>query len=568
MRYRLKVLLNYPLERSSFLKCPILRNNYKVKATMHNKKLQVWLPLILSLVMILGMFFGFKMHQQTGASVFLRRDKTNTLQETMDLIKNRYVDAVQVDSLRDDAITAVMNHLDPHSVYIPYRDVAEANEDLAGNFEGIGVEFNLFRDTVNVIYVIPDGPSDKAGLRLGDKIVRVNDSSIVSKTMPIQDIRRMIRGRSGSQVRLTIVRNGSLQPVTITRGRIPLPAIDAAYMVDASAGYIKLGKFSETAYREFMAALEKLQAAGMKTLMLDLRGNGGGYITQAVNIADEFIEGEKLIVYTQGTNIERKDYKAGKEGLFEKGKLVVLIDELSASASEIVAGALQDWDRATIVGRRSFGKGLVQEQYGLSDGSAIRLTVARYYTPSNRSIQRPYDKGKKIYMEEIRERYMNGELINPDSLHKADEKVYKTSGGRKVFGGGGIAPDVNVPLDTGSIIHSITKLYLDGRFNNFIYQYYMRHLPEFEQYTTPTDFARNFRRSEEAWEQLVAYALKDSIYLEKIPAPDKQNIEERIKAYLARLRWRTQGFYEVYNLYDPIFQKAKEVAAGQVASVN
>jgi carboxyl-terminal processing protease len=530
---------------------------------MHNKKFQVWLPLILSVVMILGMFFGFKMHQQTGAASFLRRDRVNTLQETMDLIKNRYVDAVQLDSLRDDAITAVMDHLDPHSVYIPFRDVAEANEDLAGNFEGIGVEFNLFRDTVNVIYVIPEGPSDKAGLQLGDKIIRVNDSAIVSKTLPIQDIRRLIRGKAGSRVKLTVVRGTSLKDITVTRGRIPLPAVDASYMVDTATGYIKLGKFSETSYREFMQAMEALQAKGMKALMLDLRGNGGGYITQAVNIADEFISGDKLLVYTEGTNIDRKDYKAGKEGFFEKGRLVVLIDELSASASEIVAGAMQDWDRGTIVGRRSFGKGLVQEQYGLSDGSAIRLTVARYYTPSGRSIQRPYDKGKKIYMEEIRERYQLGEIINPDSLHRDEKKVYKTSGGRKVYGGGGISPDVYVPLDTSSFTHNVTRLYLDGRFNNFIYQYYTSHLPEIQQFKSPTEFAQNFHRTEEAWKQLVTYALKDSIYLNKIPASDRKNIEERIKAYLARLRWRTQGFYEVYNLYDPIFQKAKQVVYSQ-----
>lgn len=525
---------------------------------MRNKKLQVWLPLLLAVVMIAGMFFGFKLHQQTGSQNFFGRNKTTTLQETMELIKNRYVDSVQLDSLKDDAINAVMDHLDPHSVYIPASGVSEANEELQGNFEGIGVEFNLFRDTVNVIYVIPGGPSEKAGLQIGDKIVAVNDSSIVSKTLPIQNIRRLIRGKSGSQVRLKLVRGNALQTVNVTRGKIPLPALDASYMVDATTGYIKLNKFSETTYKEFMESMEKLKGQGMQKLMLDLRGNGGGYVTQAVNIADEFLDGDKMIVYTQGTNIERKDYKASKEGVFEKGKLVVLIDELTASASEILAGALQDWDRATIVGRRSFGKGLVQEQFGLSDGSALRLTVARYYTPTGRSIQRPYNKGKKIYMEELRDRYENGEVIVPDSMHLASEKKFKTSGGRTVYGGGGITPDVYVPVDTSSFTHNVTRLYLDGRFNAFIYQYYISHLAAFQQFKTPQEFANKFQNTEEAWKQLVNYALQDSIYLSKVPQLDKENIEERIKAYLARLKWRTQGFYEVYNLYDPVFQKAKE----------
>jgi carboxyl-terminal processing protease len=526
---------------------------------MRNKKLQVWLPLILSLVMVLGMVFGFKLHQQTGSENFFQRDKATILQETLDLIKNRYVDSVGLDSLKDDAINAVMEHLDPHSVYIPLTNVSEANEELKGNFEGIGVEFNIFKDTVNVIYVIPDGPSEKAGLKIGDKIIAVNDSSIVSKILPVPSIRKMIRGRAGSEVKLKIVRGTSSQIISVTRGRIPLPALDATYMVDATTGYLKLNKFSETTYREFMEGMESLKGSGMKNLILDLRGNGGGYVTQAVNIADEFLESTKLIVYTQGTNIEKKEYKASKDGVFETGKLVVLVDELTASASEILAGALQDWDRATIVGHRTFGKGLVQEQYSLSDGSAIRLTVARYYTPAGRSIQRPYDKGKKIYMEELRERYEHGEIINPDSTHQSSEKKYKTSGGRTVYGGGGITPDVAVPVDTSSFTHNVTRLYLDGRFNAFVYQYYISNLSQFQQYKTPAEFAANYRNTQDAWNQLVTYALKDSIYLSKIPQSDRQRIEERIKAYLARLKWRAQGFYEVYNYYDPIFRKGKEV---------
>lgn len=525
---------------------------------MRNKKLQVWLPLLFSLIMISGMFFGFKLHQQTGsAKGFFKRDRRSSLQEALDLIQNRYVDSVGMDSLQDDALQEVVNHLDPHSVYIPAMDLSDVNEDIIGNFDGIGVEFSIFSDTVHVLYVIPKGPSDKAGLHIGDRILKVNDSSIVSKTLTSQAIKKAIRGKAGSQVKLTVLRDSTFKYVYVTRGTIPLPSMDAHYMVDSLTGYLKLNKFSETTYREFMKAMEQLQQRGMKSLVLDLRGNGGGLLSQATAIADEFLDGNKLLVYTQGTNIPKQEYKARKEGVFEKGKLVVLIDELTASASEIIAGALQDWDRATIVGRRSFGKGLVQEQYVLSDGSALRLTVARYYTPSGRSIQRPYDKGnKKVYMEEIYDRYENGEMLSADSMHFSKEHPYKTSNGRTVYGGGGIAPDVFVPIDSSLFIRSVTRLYLDGRFNNFVYSYYIKHLPEWEKYKTPADFAARYQNTEDAWNQLVAFAAKDSINLKNIPADDKQEIQDQIKAYLARLRWRTQGFYEVSNASDKIIKAA------------
>jgi carboxyl-terminal processing protease len=530
---------------------------------MRNKKLQVWLPLIFSIVMIIGMFFGFRLHQQTGSSKGLfAREQRSTLQEAIDLIRNKYVDKVKIDSLQDNAMDGLMDQLDPHSVYIPNREVAEANEDITGNFDGIGVEFNIFEDTVNVLYVVPGGPGDKAGLQIGDRIIKVDDRNIVSKTLPSDDIRRMIRGESGTKVKLTIYRNATIQYFYVQRGTIPLPSLDAAYMLDATNGYIRLNKFSETTYREFMRAMEDLQAKGMKGLVLDLRGNGGGLVSQAVNIADEFIADDELIVYTQGTNSEKHEYRASKQGVFETGKLVVLVDELTASASEIVAGALQDLDRATIVGRRTFGKGLVQEQYTISDGSAIRLTVARYFTPRGRSIQRPYDKGKKVYMEEVLQRYQNGEMINPDSIHAPKGEAFKTKGGRVVYGGGGIMPDVFVPIDTSSYTQNITKLYLDGRFNNYVYLYYMDHQNEMRGYKTPADFSRGFRGSEEAWKGLVEYAVKDSVNLRVVPEKDKLEVERRIRAYLARLRWRTQGYYEVSNLGDPVVTKAKQALAG------
>ncbi len=527
-----------------------------------NKKLQVWLPLILSVVMIGGMFFGFKLHQQTGSrDGFFKTDKRTALQEALNLIQDRYVDSVKMDTLQNDAINDVMNHLDPHSVFIPASNVSEMNEDLIGNFQGIGIEFGIFEDTVHVLYVVPNGPSDKAGLHIGDKILKVNDSSIISKTLPSTDIRKMIRGAGGSKVKLTVVRDATVQYYDVTRGTIPLPSLDAAYMVQPGTGYIKLNKFSETTYSEFMKAMEDLQKKGLQKLILDLRGNGGGFISQATNIADEFLDGDKLIVYTEGTNIKRQDYRASKEGVFEKGGLVVLVDELTASASEILAGALQDWDRATIIGRRTFGKGLVQEQYGLTDGSAIRLTVARYYTPSGRSIQRPYDRGKKVYMEELYNRYENGEMLTADSIHFSKDRPYKTNGGKTVYGGGGIMPDVFVSIDTSLFTRSVTKLYLEGRFNNFVYKYYIHHIPEFNQYKTPGELAGRFQDVSDAWNQLVGYAMKDSINLTKVPEIDKRNIQNRIKAYLARLKWRTQGYYEVYNVYDPMVKKAEETLA-------
>jgi len=527
---------------------------------MNNKKLQVWLPLVFSIVMIAGMFFGFNLHKQTGtAKGFFAVNKRNSLEEALDLIKSRYVDSVHIDTLEEGAIQQVMNGLDPHSLYIPASSLKEVNEDIEGNFEGIGVEFNFFYDTVHVLFVLAGGPSEKAGLQVADRIIKVDDKSIVGKNISSDEVKKLVRGPINSRVTLTILRNNKMMTIPVTRGRIPVPSLDAAYMIDKTTGYIKLNKFSENTYDEFMEAMQNLEKQGLKKLVLDLRGNGGGLMDEAVQIADEFLDDDKLIVYTEGMNTPRREYRAKRPGIFETGKLVVLVDELSASASEILSGALQDWDRATIVGRRTFGKGLVQEQYELSDGSALRLTVARYYTPVGRSIQRSYDKGKKVYMEDIWQRYKNGELSYADSNKINKGQVYKTFiEKRPVYGGGGIMPDVFVPIDTNDIQRNVTQLYLETAFNNFVYNYYVRNASEFDKYKSATDFAEHFHGIDNAWNELEGYALKDSIYLRNIPAQDQEGIKEKLKAYLARYKWRNEGFYEVLNMKDDAVKKALE----------
>lgn len=502
------------------------------------------------------MFYGFQLHRQTGSNEsFFKRDKRTALQEALDLIRLKYVDSVGLDSLEAGAMQEMMNELDPHSVYIPASGLGQANEDIIGNFEGIGVEFNIFSDTVNVLHVVANGPSDKAGLQVGDRIIKVNDTGIANRGFSSDEIKKLIRGEDGSKVQLTILRNKNQKVVAITRGRIPIPSLDAVYMVNSTNGYIKLNKFSETSYEEFMQALEGLLKKGLQKLILDLRGNGGGLMNEAVDIADEFLDENKLIVYTEGINVKKREYKARRDGLFENGNLVVLVDELSASASEVLAGALQDWDRATIIGRRTFGKGLVQEQYVLSDGSAIRLTVARYYTPLGRSIQRSYEKGRKVYMEELNSRYENGQMIYADSNKYTTGKEYLTASGKKLYGGGGIMPDIFVSIDTSRFQSNVGRLYLDGTFNNFIYRYYSQRLTQFSQYTSPDDFAKRYNDLENAWNQLVVYAGKDSIDLRNIPVKDKEDIQKRLKASLARYRWRNQGFYEVLNAGDTVVQK-------------
>lgn len=522
------------------------------------KKLQVWLPLLFSLVLIIGMWIGSGLRQNIPYSRgIFEAAKRSSVQEVIDLVNLRYVDKVNTDTLTDDAIQAMLSHLDPHSIFIPARYLDNVNEELQGNFEGIGVEFYIINDTVNITNVLADGPSDKAGLQVGDQFLKVGDSAVAGH-IDGDRIKKLLRGPAGSDVQVVLLRNKQIVKATITRGNIPLYSVDASYMLDPTTGYIHLNKFSGTTYEEFMQATEKLQKLGMKQLVFDLRDNGGGILGEAVDIVDEFLDDNKLIVYTQGDKQTRQDFRCKRPGLLEKGKVVLLVDENSASASEVVAGALQDWDRATIVGRRTFGKGLVQEQYDLTDGAALRLTVARYYTPLGRNIQKPYDKGRAAYNGEVAERFHNGEMIKGDTSANHIGPAYKTKSGRTVYGGGGITPDVFIPFDTAGYSQPVYALFNNQTFSQFIYTYYMQNRPYFSQFKTPADFAQRFDQLGTAWNTLVNFAAKDSIKLQSITARDKAEVEQRIKTWLARQIWRMPGYYEVNNMNDTMVKRALE----------
>jgi len=523
------------------------------------KKLNFWLPLFFALVMILGMIIGFRLYPSTVTGGLFKTGKLGAVQEVLDIIRNKYVDSVQDDTLSEDAIQGVLSHLDPHSYYIPAVDQVEMNEDLQGNFQGIGVEFQIFSDTVNITNVLPEGPSDKAGLQVGDQIVRVNDSVVAGNGITAERIKKLLRGPGASLVTVTMFRNHSLKLFQIQRGIIPLPALDASYMLNSVSGYIRINKFSRTTFQEFLAALESLEKQGMKKLVLDIRGNGGGIVDEAVNMTDEFLGNDELIVYTEGRKSPRKEYRAQRPGSFESGKLILLVDEGTASASEILAGALQDWDRATIVGRRTFGKGLVQEPFELNDGSELRLTIARYYTPLGRSIQKPYNKGREAYNEEVIDRFHNGEVIHGDTASMHAGPVFRTPAGRQVYGGGGITPDLFVALDTTKISNEVSALYLSGTLNNFIYEYYILHQAVLKQFQSVGSFYTGFNKNAALWNDLTSFAIKDSIDLRTIGTGDRNQVEIRVKAMLARLVWRSPGYYYVMNQTDPVLKKAMEL---------
>ncbi len=523
-----------------------------------NKKLQIWLPFLLSITLITGMLLGYTMRDTMPGKNFFSLEKPHPLLEVLELIKNKYVDDVKLRDLSDTAIAAILEKLDPHSAFIPADELQNVNEDIAGNFFGIGVEFNIIDDTIQVVNVVPKGPSEKAGILSGDKFIKVNDSMVAGKKISSERIRKLLRGDIDTKVSVVILRDWKQKTVVISRGIIPVSSIDASYMIDSSTGYIRLNKFSQVTYHEFMQALGLLKKQRLQQLILDLRGNGGGVLDEATAIADEFLDGDKLITYTEGKHFPKKEYRCKKEGLFEKGKLVVLCDEGTASASEILIGALQDWDRTTIIGRRSFGKGLVQEQYDLSDGSALRLTIARYFTPIGRSIQRPYLNGGKAYYNEIENRFHDGEMVTMDSRKNDSLHVFKTNKGKVLYGGGGITPDIFVALDTNTKGSVATKLFFKGSIGTFAYTFYHQNRETLKQYKLTKDFAENFTLSNDGWMQFLERAKKDSVALDKISLLEKKAIIQRIKAGIARQIWRNEGYFEIMNRQDTTIKTAME----------
>ena len=533
---------------------------------MQKNNFNVFIPLLFAVVLAIGMQLGFKMYESIKgkssktASSFLSSGRGNSeFDEILNYVQAKYVDTVNVEQFTDRAFNRALHELDPHSSYISPSELQDVEESLQGNFDGIGVEFSIVKDTLVVITPIAGGPSEALGIRAGDKIVKINDSTAVK--LDNEQIVKKLRGIRGTKVKVSIYRKGvpELLDFTITRDKIPLVSVDAGYMMDNQVGYIKVNRFSATTYEEFMTKLAALKESGMTKLILDLRQNPGGFLNAAVDIADEFLPGQSLIVYTEGRTYKRKDYKAGRDGLFEQGDLVVLVDEGSASASEIVSGAVQDWDRGEIIGRRSFGKGLVQEQYDLSNGGALRLTVARYHTPSGRCIQKSYEDGIDAYEEDLEHRYEDGELENPDSVsakQKIDSsQVFKTKiKGRKVYGGGGISPDISVPLEK---LSSAFVARARGVVPQFVYNYYSNHQPEFKQYATVDAFAKNFTISNamfDEYEKTVKTELK--ILDEKQLNANRGLIETTMKAYFARQLWGNDGFYPIINKEDKTLQKA------------
>lgn len=511
------------------------------------------LPIYLSLATILGIFIG-TFFSGGSSNVFSTGSQNEAkIKRLMDYIERDYVDEVNTDKLLDGAITQMLGKLDPHSVYIPKENLQSIQESMQGKFVGIGVQFRMIRDSITVIQPLAGGPSIKAGIEAGDRILIADKDTLFGKKIGSNGIPKYLKGKPDTKVTLQVYRksNDSLFSVNLTRGDVNIKSVDLSYMINESVGYIKVDRFARNTYSEFKSALSNLLEKDMKTLVLDLRGNGGGFVDMATKMVDEFLENEKLIVYTKNNKGTIENSYATDKGSFENGKLYILIDENSASASEIVAGALQDNDKGTIIGRRSFGKGLVQIEMDLGDGSAVRLTTARYYTPTGRSIQKPYDKnGNKSYHKDYVNRLNSGELVYKDSIKVNDSLRFTTPKGKVVYGGGGIIPDVFVPIDT---LNYLNNFYFRS-INNYSFEYVDNQRQELNQKWTLDSFLKDFDTTTDVYDRYLRL-IKD--YSPSFKT--KGAIKQYLKASIANDLFGDEGFYRVIHTEDKMLQKVLEL---------
>jgi carboxyl-terminal processing protease len=526
------------------------------------KRIVLFLPLLLALVLVGGIFMGKQMASGTKMAIPFQHDlsTSNKLDQVMSYIENDYVDTIDRDELLESTISELLQSLDPHSYYIPVEDYKAMNDPLEGNFDGIGVEFRITDDTIMIVNPIGGGPSEKLGIMAGDRIVKVDTSLVAGVGVDNQRVMKLLKGPKGTKVNVSIHRPGTIKLIdfTITRDEIPLHSVESAYMLNNEVGYIKVTRFAKNTHEEFLDAANQLKKKGMKSVVIDLRNNGGGFLTSATEMADEFLPKGKMIVYTKGKARSKEEFYATSRGSLEDIKVAVLINESSASASEILAGAIQDNDRGLVVGRRSFGKGLVQEGIQWPDGSGIRLTVARYYTPTGRSIQKSYEKGVDAYNSEAYERFQSGELQSEDSIHFVDSLKYTTPGGKIVYGGGGIMPDLFVPIDTVGASEYFGQLNYRGLFYQFGFDYTDKHRKEIvTQYSNGDNFLKKFSISSQLMNEFVGYATEKGIEKDEAGLAESTDlIKNRLKATIGRNLFGDEVFYPIVNATDITISKA------------
>ena len=530
---------------------------------MNQKKNSRFMPMMMALCVVIGILIGtFYANHFSGNRLSIINSSSNKLNNLLHIIDDQYVDTVNVNDLVEKAMPQILAELDPHSVYISAKDVEMANDDLRGSFSGVGIEFTIRQDTLHVQQVISNGPAERAGVIAGDKIVTVDDKPFTGKKLTNEEAMHRLKGPKDTKVKLGIMRYGEtkIRPIVVTRGEIPTKSVTATYMLNDKTGYIRIRNFGENTYPELLIALAKLAQEDFESLCIDLRGNTGGYLQSAVQIANEFLPKNRLIVYTQGRKSPRQDYRSDGRGSYQQIPLVILIDESSASASEILAGAIQDNDRGTIIGRRSFGKGLVQQPITFPDQSMIRLTIARYYSPSGRCIQKPYVAGdNKDYEEDLLARYQHGEFFSEDSI-KHEGKKYHTVGGRTVYGGGGITPDIFVAEDTTDVTSYYKQASMSGQIIMFGYAYTDENRQKLSQYDTPKELA-NYLRRQNIVEQFANYAEKNGLKRRNLMIQRSHHLLERY--VISRIVYgmlKEEAWVQYLNSDDPaIVQTLKEL---------